>query len=64
MGTRLLYTAAIRGTLTQPAQHAVPGGGKVNQVGMVTEAAPGISLSNLQKSSTLHYMISSIPSAQ
>ena len=47
-----------------PAQPAIPGGGKVNQVGLFTEAAPGISMSNLLKSSTINYMIANIPANQ
>lgn len=35
----------------KPGQKAIAGGGKVNQIGLFLEAAPGISLSNLARHS-------------
>jgi hypothetical protein len=50
--------------LQHPGQAAIAGGGKVDQLGMFTSAASGISLSNLLRSSTLHWLISNIRAEQ
>lgn len=48
-----------------PGQVELPGGGKVNQFGLFTEAAPGISLSNLiSKSSVNAHLLGKIDSMQ